>query len=319
MHFHVAGVTVNPIIIILWMLFVGFVFSTIGAAGGILAGVGHITIFGLKKANVIKPMNQILTLISPIMSTPLYLRERRLVVPAAVALGLGGIVGALIGSWLSHTYLVDMSSYQPLFGVITLLIAVRLWTEITPGFRAKQQTIQKATKFFEAKVKELKAAGRPNEIKDIGVKFEEMSITNNRFTFAGETFRYNALSPFLAGMIVAIISAALGVGGGFLLVPYLSSMLGFPMFIVAGTSTLSILVSSLTSIGNYLRMGSHLDYPMIGFELIGILAGSYLGPTLSKYIKGIYLKGFLAVILSYIGIGYVAGGFIHHVTGIRII
>ncbi|HUW64184.1 MAG TPA: sulfite exporter TauE/SafE family protein [Spirochaetia bacterium] len=318
MYFHVAGVTVNPIIIILWMLFVGFVFSTIGAAGGILAGVGHITIFGLKKANVIKPMNQILTLISPIISTPLYLREKRLVVPAAVALGLGGIVGALIGSWLSSTFLKSMQSYQPLFGVITLVIAVRLWTEITPGFRAKQQTIQKATKAFEAKVKELKAAGRLNEIKEIGVQFQQTGI-NNSFTFAGETFRYNALSPFIAGLVVAVISAALGVGGGFLLVPFLSSMLGFPMFIVAGTSTLSILVSSLTSISNYLRMGSHLDYPMIGFELIGILAGSYLGPTFSKHIKGLYLKSFLAVVLSYIGIGYVLGGVIQHATGIRII
>ena len=319
MYFHVAGVSVNPIVIILWMLFVGFVFSTIGAAGGILAGVGHITIFGLKKANTIKPMNQVLTLISPIVSTPVYLREKRLVVPAAVSLGLGGIVGALLGSWLSHTYLPAMTSYKPLFGVITLVIAVRMWIETTPASRAKKQSEQKASKAFEARVKELKQAGRLNELKDIGVRFEELGLTKNRFTFAGETFRYNALSPFLAGLVVAVISAALGVGGGFLLVPYLSSMLGFPMFIVAGTSTLSILVSSLISIGNYVRMGSRLDYPMIGFELIGILAGSYLGPTLSKYIKGLYLKGFLAVVLTYIGVGYVFGTVIQHATGIRII
>lgn len=318
MYFHVAGVTVNPIVIVLWMLFVGFVFSTIGAAGGILAGVGHITVFGMKKANIIKPMNQILTLVSPIISTPLYLREKRLVVPAAVSLGLGGIVGALIGSWLSHTYLPDMKSYQPLFGLITFVIAGRLWYELTPGFRERQQKVKKATKAFEDRVKELKAAGKLNEIKEIGVNFQEMGI-NNTFTFAGETFRYNALSPFIAGLVVAIISAALGVGGGFLLVPYLSSMLGFPMFIVAGTSTMSILVSSLTSIGNYLRMGSHLDYAMIGFELIGILIGSYLGPTLSKYIKGIYLKSFLAVVLTYIGIGYVFGAAIQHAIGVKII
>ncbi|MBE3588547.1 MAG: TSUP family transporter, partial [Thermoanaerobacteraceae bacterium] len=92
-----------------------------------------------------------------------------------------------------------------------------------------------------------------------------------------------------------------------------------PMFIVAGTSTLSILVSSATSIGNYLRMGSNLDFAMIGFELVGILIGSYLGPTLSKYIKGVYLKGFLAVVLTYIGIGYVFGPAIKAAIGISII
>ncbi|WP_088226019.1 sulfite exporter TauE/SafE family protein [Desulfosporosinus sp. FKB] len=318
MFFHIAGVTVNPIVVIIWMAFVGFVFSTIGAAGGILAGVGHITIFGMKKANVIKPMNQILTLVSPIISTPLYLRERRLVIPAAVSLGVGGIIGALLGSWLSHTYLQDMASYQPVFGLITFVIAGRMWYEMTPKFREKQQKVKKATKAFEAKVKELKAAGKMSEIKEIGVNFSEMGISNT-FTFAGETFRYNTLAPFLAGIFVAIISAALGVGGGFLLVPFLSSALGFPMFIVAGTSTMSIVISSLTSISNYLRMGSKLDLPMVGFELIGILVGSYLGPILSKYIKGIYLKGFLAVVLTYIGIGYVFGPMILHAFGFRII
>ncbi|WP_088189210.1 sulfite exporter TauE/SafE family protein [Desulfosporosinus sp. FKA] len=318
MFFHIAGVTVNPIVVIIWMAFVGFVFSTIGAAGGILAGVGHITIFGMKKANVIKPMNQILTLVSPIISTPLYLRERRLVIPAAVSLGVGGIIGALLGSWLSHTYLKEMASYQPVFGLITFVIAGRMWYEMTPKFREKQQKVKKATKAFEAKVKELKAAGKMSEIKEIGVNFSEMGIKNT-FTFAGETFRYNTIAPFLAGVFVAIISAALGVGGGFLLVPFLSSALGFPMFIVAGTSTMSIVISSLTSISNYLRMGSKLDLPMVGFELIGILVGSYLGPILSKYIKGIYLKGFLAVVLTYIGIGYVFGPTILHTFGFRII
>ncbi|MCL2336584.1 MAG: sulfite exporter TauE/SafE family protein, partial [Firmicutes bacterium] len=313
MDFTVAGVTVNPILLIVWSLFVGYVFSTVGAAGGILAGVGHISIFGIKNANTIKPMNQVLTVISPIISSPLYFKERRLVVPAAVALGLGGILGAILGSYLSSHYLHNMSSYKPLFGVITLFIAIKIWTELMPAAQAKQKTIQKANKAFEEKVKELKAAGKMNEIKDIGVKFSEMGISNS-FTFANETFKYNAVSPFLAGLIVAIISAALGVGGGFLLVPYLSSILGFPMFIVAGTSVLSILVSSLASIANYIRMGSSLDFAMLGFEVIGVIVGSYLGPVLSKYIKGQYLKIFLAVILTYIGVGYLIS-----VVGIKII
>ncbi|SFH32252.1 hypothetical protein SAMN05660649_04742 [Desulfotomaculum arcticum] len=313
MDFSVAGVHVNPIILILWSLFVGYVFSTVGAAGGILAGVGHITIFGLKNANIVKPMNQVLTLISPVISSPLYFKERRLVVPAAIALGLGGIVGAILGSYLSHTFLPDMKSYKPLFGVITLFIAIKIWLEMRPAAKAKQGSVKKANKAFENKVKELKAEGRMNELKDIGVKFSEVGISNT-FSFAGETFKYNALSPFIAGLIVAIISAALGVGGGFLLVPYLSSMLGFPMFIVAGTSVLSILVSSATSIANYLRMGSSLDFAMLGFEVIGVVIGSYLGPVLSKYIKGEYLKIFLAVILTYIGVGYLLAGF-----GIKII
>lgn len=318
MHFELAGVTVNPIILILWSIFVGYVFTTIGAAGGILAGVGHITVFGMKKANMIKPMNQMLTVVTPLISTPLYLREKRIVVPAAIALGLGGIAGAFFGSWASSTFLPDLKTYKPFFGVLTLFIAARLWYESTPKFRESQQKVKAANKVFQDKVKELKAAGKLNELKDIGVKFQQTGIANT-FTFGGETFKFNALSPFIIGFLVAIISSSMGVGGGFLLVPYLSSMLGFPMFIVAGTSVLSILVTSAASISNYIAMGSKLDWTMLSFEVVGIVIGTILGAQLSKYVKALYLKVFLAVILTYVGIGYVFGAAIKAATGIQII
>lgn len=316
MYFEIADVTVSPLMLILWSVLTGFVFSSVGAAGGILAGMGHITVFGMKNANMIKPMNQILTTITPIISTPMYLRERRLVVPVALMLGAGGIVGALIGSYLSHTYLADMKNYKPFFGVLTYFIAFRLWYEITPKFREKQQKVKQATKTFEDKVKELKASGKLGEIKEIGVNFKNMGI-KNKFTFGGEEFEFNAFVPFAAGLLVAIISASMGVGGGFLLVPFVTSVLGFPMFIVAGTVTLSILITSATSVINYLNMGSVMDYAMLSWEVVGIVIGSYLGVKLSKQIKAIYLKGALAVILTYTGTKYVFGDLILTATGFK--
>jgi hypothetical protein len=38
---------VNLVWAFLWAIWVGWIFSTVGAFGGIMAGVGHITIFGL--------------------------------------------------------------------------------------------------------------------------------------------------------------------------------------------------------------------------------------------------------------------------------
>jgi len=43
-------------------------------------------------------------------------------------------------------------------------------------------------------------------------------------------------SPFLAGFLIAAIAAIFGVGGGFLLVPYMSAMLHMPMHIIPATS-----------------------------------------------------------------------------------
>lgn len=166
MHFTLANVTANPISLILWGIFVGYVFTSVGAAGGILAGVGHMSIFGLKNANMVKPMNQILTLVSPIVGTPLYLREKRIVVPTAVVLGLGGIVGALIGSTLSSSLLKEMKTFQPFFGIVTLGISLRIAYECTEKFRNSQKSVKAANDTFAAKVKELKAEGKLNEIKD---------------------------------------------------------------------------------------------------------------------------------------------------------
>jgi len=42
-----GGPHLNPIIGLLWAIWVGWIFSTVGAFGGIMAGVGHMTIYGL--------------------------------------------------------------------------------------------------------------------------------------------------------------------------------------------------------------------------------------------------------------------------------
>lgn len=308
MHFPMAGVDASPIALILWGIFVGYVFTTVGAAGGILAGVGHMSIFGLKNANMVKPMNQVLTLVSPIVGTPLYLREKRIVVPTAIVLGLGGIIGALIGSYFSSDFLKEMKHFQPYFGFFTLAIALRLFYECSQKFVDSQKKVKQANKAFAEKVKELKAAGKMNEIKQIGVNFQQIGMQNT-FTFAGQEFKYNAITPFLTGIVVAIISASLGVGGGFLLVPFMTSVMGFPMYIVAGTSVLSILVSSSTSILNYLSMGSKLDLTFLAFELIGVAIGTVIAAHLSKFINARKLKYFLAFVLLYVGLKYLLVAF----------
>jgi uncharacterized membrane protein YfcA len=116
----------------------------------------------------------------------------------------------------------------------------------------------------------------------LGVKQLGFSVTRCELTFGNERFHYNPWAPILVGVGIAVISSALGVGGGFLLVPFMSMMLGLPMAIVAGTAALAIFISSVTSIGNYVRLGVELDVPLLALMLIGTVAGSFLGPILSK-------------------------------------
>ena len=65
MNFEIAQVTASIPLLLLWGVIVGLVFSTVGAAGGILASFGLITVFGVQDANQVKPMAQALTLVTP--------------------------------------------------------------------------------------------------------------------------------------------------------------------------------------------------------------------------------------------------------------
>ena len=120
----------------------------------------------------------------------------------------------------------------------------------------------------------------------------------------------------LGGLGIAAVSAFIGVGGGFLYVPFLTSVVGLPMFIVAGTSALTVFVSMITSIGTFMFVKKvPVDFILVGTELIGIFVGSILGPITSKYIPEVWLKRLFVVLAVLVGAHYTLKGFF----GIRLI
>ena len=82
-------------------------------------------------------------------------------------------------------------------------------------------------------------------------------------------------------------------------------ILRLPMHIIAGTSALAITLHSLTSVANYVRIGVELDYALLGLLFIGVIAGSIIGPLLSRFLPDKGLRGFLMVVLFVIGFRYI--------------
>jgi len=296
--FEIANINAPVWLPLLWGLFVGFVFSTVGAAGGILASFGLISVLGLQNANMVKPMAQALTLVTPLIAVPIYFKQCRLVISLALILGAGGIFGAIIGSSLSVSHLSDMQLFKSVFGVLVLVIVVQIATQL---FRKKLPADQhqlRASLNFENLVNQ---GGTPCAI---GVKQNKWSLDRIHFSFAGEDFDYNPWLPFFTGMGIAVISSTFGVGGGFLLVPFMSIVMRLPMFIIAGTSALAIAIHSISSIANYMRLGVELDYPLLAFLLTGTAIGAFIGPQLSKFLREAWLRGILCIVLLFIGLWY---------------
>ena len=125
----------NVIIGLLWAIWVGWIFSTVGAFGGIMAGVGHITIFGLAdyaksfgKGNPVNKLltdsirvsNQWLVGLSGAISSFNYYRMGRLVAPLGICLAIGGVGG----SWLVPELTagkISLKAYLGYFGIIVFI------------------------------------------------------------------------------------------------------------------------------------------------------------------------------------------------------
>jgi hypothetical protein len=143
-----------------------------------------------------------------------------------------------------------------------------------------------------------------------GVQVTHWGASKISFTFYGAEFSFNPIWPLLGGFVINGISALIGVGGGFLYVPFLTSVAGLPMFIVAGTSALAVLVGMIVNIFNMMVVRAvPVDFVLISTELIGIAIGSVLGPMTSKKIPEVWLKRLFVVLAVYVGIGYLTKGF----------
>lgn len=276
-------------IIVLWGVLVGLVFSSIGAAGGILASFGLISLIGIGDPNSVKPMAQMVTLATALVFVPSYLRRSDLVWPLGLLLATGGLFGAWAGSSLSSVYLADMKTFRPLFGVLTLVIGAQLAWRL---YRTRNKRVPE------------QSMGPPSGT--------SQSVCNLRVSKAALTFSYRWLdyrvplwSPLLAGFAIAMVAAIFGVGGGFLLVPYMASLLGLPMHIIPATSGIAIMVSLLASIGGYLSYGAQLDWSALLPLVAGAVLGALAGPCLNRWMKNNTLQAVLVLIVVFIGLRYV--------------
>lgn len=303
---------------LLWSIWVGWVFSTVGAFGGVLAGVGHISVFGLGAyaktfkdtapdlnkfvTDSIRVSNQWLVGLSAAVSSFNYAKQKRLVIPLGLSLGMGSLLAAFLVVYTTMGK-IKFSEYQGYFGLIVFVIGGFMIYEMTPRGQSKKKAAKEAVKAFEATIKQ------KGDITLSGAQTTRFSLARAEISFFGQTFTFNPIWAFVGGFFISAVSSFIGVGGGFLYVPFLTSIVGLPMFVAAGTSALAVLISMILSIFNFMIKGVTIYWTMIGVELVGIFIGSMIGPRTGKYIPEKGLKWFFIALAIYVGLDYTLRGF----------
>ncbi len=310
--------SISPVLGFIWAIWVGWIFSTVGAFGGVMASVGHINVFGLGDyagsfskdmalnkgiTDSIRVSNQWLVGCSALISSFKYWTIGRIVLPLGIALGIGSLAGATLIPMLTRGK-VDFSSYIGVFGLFVLGLGCYLFYETTPAAKAKKQKAAAAAKAFEEASKDHNSSGEKTRVQVVSI-----SVSRVVFTFCGVEFSFSTFIPVIGGFIIAAVASFLGVGGGFLLVPFLTSISQLPMYLAAGTSAFAVLIGMIVSISTFMFGGTPVYWPLIGVELAGIVVGSWVGPITAKYLPDVWLKRLFIVLAFVVGINYVLRGF----------
>jgi len=107
----------------------------------------------------------------------------------------------------------------------------------------------------------------------------------------------SALLPFGVGLLVGILSAIMGVGGGFIMVPAMIYLLGMPTSVVVGTSLFQIIF--VTANVTFLQsvQTQTVDIVLAGLLLFGAVIGAQFGTRIGAMLKGEQLRGLLALMV----------------------
>jgi hypothetical protein len=288
----------NPLWIIIGAILVGTYFSMIGAAGGMLMAAFQVLIVhtagpvGLNAANVLKPSNMALTLFSPLGSFYQYaVKDRRVAWPVGISFGVGIFIGSIwLGKYVSA--LLPMKAYKEWLAVLVVLMGIQTLRELTPKAMEKRKNIKAMVKKFNDAVAKAKKSGTAVEMGRI--EPVKTGLTDYRFKFWGEEFKINPLLFGLLGLGIGVVSRSFGIGGGFLLVPAMTTLGALPMYVAVPISLIGTSFSSIGAFIGYLMTGYLPDM----WLMISIIIGGFVGGTLGSRAQKLFSEKTLKIVLA---------------------
>ena len=107
----------------------------------------------------------------------------------------------------------------------------------------------------------------------------------------------SALLPMGLGFLIGILSAILGVGGGFVLVPAMIYLLGMPTSVVIGTSNFQVLFVAANVTFLQSATNGTVDVVLAVLLILGGVVGAPIGARLAAKLPGVVLRGLMAVLI----------------------
>lgn len=285
MHIYlpIAEVSVHGPLLLSIGLMVGFLSGVFGVGGGFLITPLLFLIGIPPSVAVATSANQIVA--SSFSAILTHMRRRTVDFRMGSALMIGGLAGSTVGVTIFEALraLGQVDLLVSLFYVVFLgLIGALMFVESLQALRAA------------------KLQGPKPKRKRSGRDWVHAMPWRVRFRTSG--LYISIFPPLLVGFFVGVLSAIMGVGGGFVIVPAMIYILGMPTKVVVGTSLFQIIiVSSYTTMMH--AVNSHtVDTVLAVLLIIGGVVGAQIGSRLGLLLKAEQLRILLALLVLAVGV-----------------
>ncbi|MDB5370946.1 MAG: permease [Roseomonas sp.] len=117
----------------------------------------------------------------------------------------------------------------------------------------------------------------------------------------------SVIPPVLVGFSIGVLSAVMGVGGGFMLVPGMIYLLGMPTSVVIGTSLFQVVfVAANVTVLQAVSTGS-VDIVLTLLLLIGGVAGAQFGAAMGTRLRGEETRALLGMMVLAVAVSLLWG------------
>jgi len=251
---------IDVLLIAIYAIAVGTISSMVGIGGGIFNTPLLILVFFFDAQHA-SATALVAALFVAAASTPKYWKQnpRPIIPKAGLFLAITTIPGSLTGVFL-RTLIAEDYILRLIFGISLFPVAIKM--------------------LF---AKKRKKDGDKSEIED----YDFSALSPQRLAFS-------LFGAFIGGVAAGL----LGIGGGAVIVPVLSLLMGVPMLAAVSTSMFTMIFTA--SAGTVLNYATGFIDPAYALALgVGMIAGGQIGPPLAARVNAVQLKRVFGVVLVF--------------------
>jgi len=272
----IAEISVNALVLLGLGGLVGVLSGMFGVGGGFLM-TPLLFFIGIPPAvAVATEANQIVA--SSFSGVLAHVKRRNVDFKMGGVLLIGGLVGAGVGVFIFN-YLKGLGQVDLL---VKLCYVVFLGVVGSLMFTESLQALRKSKQVSASKLRKQRTW-----IHALPLKI--------RFRVSG--LYISAIPPVLIGLLVGILAAVMGVGGGFVMVPAMIYLLGMPTKVVVGTSLFQIIFVTAFTTMLHATTNYTVDIVLAVLLLVGGVIGAQFGTILGAKLKAEQLRILLAIMV----------------------